>query len=275
MIYAFICLFIALTIAQGTQTTLVKRLKVDIDSRPAGWGAHIITDFWASKHHDSACFFFFWQKKAEGGIAIRGVSAGIFKSKYIDLNFKTNMNHPLFISTTCGDGAWFDAFDLQLRTGSPKFELVDRRKYGVDNTHGWCVSTEHWDWKYLAGNVPEKTCYQTLELQAFNEVDLGPQGTDTGKVWGSYQSFWEALGRRVLDSEVKVNGFETFLHQYFQCVQTLGDDEACESLSIAASERFDQGTFKLLSGGSDADESNAVLTNEMSEDADFNNRRKL
>jgi len=162
---------------------------------------------------------------------------------YFNLPKSTNLDHPLWIGTSCADGLWVDRFEWQLtRPGGSGYQAVaDKREYGSDNDQGWCLSTKRFEWATFGANVPEYDCYKTVELQAFNNINRGSEGG----VFGYQQRVWDihGFGRRMLDSEPSANDFVPVLEQYHQCVNTLGDVPACDSLADAAVELFnaDQG----------------------------------
>jgi len=265
MICALIFLFISLAASSD------KMLFVDISKNYDPFHGPFINNI----HHDSGCSFVLWQKAGRGRnrVTMLGSAAGIRDSQWIALDTNVNLNKPLYISTTCGDALWVDQFSYTLSgTSAPGtfFNPEDVREYGSDNNSGWCVSTDQNDWKYLGGHSVQNTCYHTLELEAYNNINEGSKG----RVTGHYKS-WQQLarGRRVLESESKrVNAFGVVLQEYFHCVQTLADDQACESLSTAALELFDQDDVVVLSGEYEAEN---VDSNEKSEDAESNDRRKI
>jgi len=263
MIYAFIYLLISLATARG------KKVWVDIAKDPFG-GIRSLPFIYErdNKNHDSSCDFWFWQRAASGHIKIRGTAKGIKKSDWFPLEDETDLNRPLYFSTSCRDGLWLDR--LKLRAAN---SMVHEREYGTANSVGWCVSKDIFDWAFFAGNVAQKICWQTLKFQAYNSI---PNYKTKGRVWGYLLSMQQlATHGRMLESKVAVNDFGAVLQEYLHCVQTLGDGQACESLDIAASDLFDEDKFVVLSEESDADETSTVLNNEMSEEDDSNNRRKL
>jgi len=230
-----------------------------------------------NKNHDSGCTFTFWQKtilSPSGLTSIRyhGEERGIRSSKWVSLTNRVDVNAPLYMTAVCGDALWVDQF--MYTPGRHPGRTENTRMYGSNNDSGWCVSTDRGDWTELRGHSVGSTCYHTLELSPYNTICEGCRGV----VRGHYNSLKEVgfYHGRLLDGEPKrVNDFGAVLREYVHCVQTLGDDQACESLSNAALELFDQDDVVILSGESDGDEGNAALTNEMFEDADSNDRRKL
>jgi len=228
-----------------------------------------------NKYHDSGCTFYFWQKDTIRKIRYVAVEKGMKSPKMVDLTNPIAENAPLYMSTTCHDALWVDHFvmlgkqpSLELpmfNSNTENIQVNTVRYYGGNDKTGWCVSTDRDDWTWF--NSVDSTCYHTLELSPHNTICEGCQGIVKGHHRSKEQI---GSGRRILDDEPKkANNFAAVLEEYFHCVQTLGDDDqACESLSIAALEIFDQDDVVIVSGGSDADESETV-------DAEPNVRRKL
>lgn len=273
--FAFIyALVIALTTA-SSQYGRKHRLQVDITKNDLNdiWCRHSI--FCSNRNHDSWCPFFVWQKVG-GVMKMLAAQGGIRDTMYINFNQEANLDAPLFFTTMCGDGLWVDAFNWQtlstVRATGQLLRITGERKYGEQNTYGWCVSADRGDWRHFSGNVPQRTCYNTVELEAFNSIPSSRKG----RVWGFGTPF-PSHGRRVLESESQVDPFAAALNLYLQCAQTLGDGDVCKRLSGFAAELFDQDKFVLLSEDVDEDDqSNDALTNDESEDTmDSNDRRKL
>jgi len=207
------------------------------------------------------------KKTSRGHLKIRGTINGIMKSDWFPLKDETDLSRPLYFSTSCRDGLWLDRIKIRLGKGS------NEREYGTANSVGWCLSKDIGDWLFFAGNVAQKICWQTLKFQAFNHV---PNPKTKGRVWGYLHSMQQLASHgRMLESKSAVNDFGAVLEEYVHCVQHLGDNGACESLDVAASDLFDEDKFVIISEESDADAISAVLNSETSEEADSNNRRKL
>lgn len=268
MICAFICLLISLTAALSAPGTLI----VETRNCPSG----LSFENCRNRHHGSECIFFVWQFQHGRitPIALRMRISGLANIAMA----KADLDAPLFLSTTCDDGLWVDYFVWKLED---RFKSANGLTYGQSNKvygtahdrNGFCLSTDRGDHRHFAGKVSTRTCWETIELQAFNEVVPSTRG----KIEGHAGRFLEVVPatRRTLDSEPSANDFGAALAEYLQCVQTLGDDPACEDFSIAASELFDQDEFVELSDELDADESSGFLTDETSQDADSKDRRKL
>lgn len=245
MICALIYLFIPFTLAQPRcmpqnyanlydipGDCLDKKLGVDLHMAYNG------DIFYPSrnKHHTSRCLIELWQIV---GSDVKLIMLTTMINLYNELNLPktTNLDYPLWIGTTCGDGLWVDLFQYDLYAhGSQGYTvLADTRNYGIGNTEGWCLSFDRDDWSAFGGNVPERTCFKSLKLEAFNNIERGSKG----RVWGYHQMFYEIYsGRRMLDSEPSTNDYVPVLEQYHQCVNTLGDVPACDSLADAALELF-------------------------------------
>jgi len=274
MICAFIFLLISLAAALAAPGTLI----VDTRNCPTdGLSVGGLSfETCRSRHHDSECVFFVWQFR-QGRLTPIALEMRISGLTKIAMS-KADLDVPLFLSTTCGDGLWVDYFVWELEDN---FSSANGLTYGQSNKvygtqgnrSGFCLSTDRGDYRHFDGKVASGTCWETIELQAFNEVVPSTKG----KTEGHHAIFRDVVPatRRILDSEPSANDFGAALAEYLQCVQTLGDDPACEGFSIAASELFDQDEFVELSDELDADESSEFLVDETSKDADSKDRRKL
>lgn len=214
------------------QDCLDQKLSVDLWPGQSTWR----NSYWRTRHHTTRCLIELWQIVGSEKKLIMLSGFHNFNN-VLNLPKTTNLDYSLWIGTTCGDGAWVDRFryDLRRRDSKSYEAAADTRSYGIDNYRGWCLSFDRGDWSAFGGDVPERTCFKTLELEAFNNINRGSEG----RVWGYHQTFYEKhSGRRMLDSEPSANDYVPVLEQYHQCVNTLGDVPACDSLADAALELF-------------------------------------